>query len=569
MDERHRLPKPDAGGASIAQRLSILRGAESPAGEPALGEAGLVTVLRRRRWALVLPLLIVPAVAVLFSLRQDPVYEADAKVLLSRQNLAASLTGTQDPNAFLGIEGADRVARTQAELARTPELARRVLRSVGVTTRSPQELLDESSVTVEENRDLLRFTVRDRNKSLASRLATAYAAQFTTYRSEVETAAVRRVRASVQERIDALVQAGDQRSPLYTALVNKDEQLATLEALGTSNAFLVSNASAASQVEPRPVRNVILGVGFGLFLGILFVFLWDMLDTRVRSDDEIASTLRLPLLGRLSPPPRRLRAKDTLVMAADPASAHAEAFRLLRTNLALVNLETGAKTIMLTSAGPSEGKSTTVANLALALAQEGRRVILVDLDVRRPFLARFFDLEQRVGLTDAALGRVSLAKAVAKVPANVVPGLMGAEDGQPVLGVVPLGTSPPNPAEFVGNRAVATMLQSLAETADIVLIDAPPLLHVGDAMILSGHVDAIIAVTRVGVLRRPALRELRRALQLAPAAKLGFIVTGSDPETTSAYYGGYRPAEPAEAGERPLSRFFRSVRLGRARARSR
>lgn len=564
MDDRHRLPKPDIGGASAAQRLSMLRGREPSTAEAAAGEEpGLLAALRRRKWALVLPLLIVPAAAVLFSLQQDEKYEAEAKVLLSRQNLAASLTGTQDPNIFLGVEGADRVARTLAEMARTPELARRVVTAAGATTVSPQELLDESSVTVDENRDLLRFTVRDGNEALASTLATTYAREFLDYRSSVETAAIRRVRASVQRRINALVRTGDRQSSLYNALVTKDEQLATLQALGTSSAFLVSQAASADQVAPRPFRNGLLGLGFGLFLGIVLAFLWDLVDTRVRSDDEIAATLGLPLLGRLPPPPRRLRANDQLVMAADPGSPQAEAFRLLRTNLAFVNLDVGAKTIMLTSAEPGEGKSTTAANLALALAQEGRRVIAVDLDVRRPFLARFFDLESRIGLTDAALGLVPLSEAVAKVPATAAPRPAGGDDGQPVVGVLPLGTQPPNPAEFVGNRAVGTLLQTLQEMADIVIIDAPPLLHVGDAMILSGRVDAIIAVTRLGTLRRPALRELNRALQLAPASKLGFVVTGSDVEVATAYYGRYRMPRPAAGRPRPRSRFGR--RLGRVR----
>ena len=566
MDERQRLPKPDPGRASVAQRLSIMRGADPPAAEPTPGDAGLLTALRRRKWALVVPLLVVPAAAIFFSLQQDARYEAEAKVLLSRQNLAASLTGTQDPNIFLGVEGADRTARTLADVARTPELARRVVAAAEVSTRSPSELLEESSVTVDDNRDLLRFTVRDRSEPLAVRLATAYAREFLSYRSQFETAAIRRVRASVRARIQGLVRSGDQRSSLYTTLVNKDEQLATLQALGTSNAFLVSAASAAEQVEPRPLRNGVLGIGLGLFLGILLAFLWDMVDTRVRSDDEIASTLRLPLLGRVPPPPRRLRAKDELVMAADPEGAHAEAFRLLRTNLAFVNLELGAKTIMFTSAEPGEGKSTTVANLALALAQEGRRVIVVDLDVRRPFLARFFRLENRIGLTDAALGRVSLARAVAEVPASLA--RRQPDDAHQVLGVLPLGTPPPNPADFVGNRAVGTLIQELADMAELVLIDAPPLLHVGDAMLLSGHVDAMIAVTRVGTLRRPALRELHRALQLAPASKLGFVVTGSDSDIASSYYASYRPTHSAVAGNGRLSRFFRS-RPGRARVRGR
>src|SRR5207248_1374590 len=143
-------------------------------------------------------------------------------------------------------------------------------------------------------------------------------------------------------------------------------------------------------------------------LGIGLAFLWEALDTRVRSAEEIDERLKLPLLGRLPEPAKRLRMENRLAMVDEPTSAGAEAFRMLRTNVDFANLERGAKTIMVTSAVEGEGKSTTAANLAVAFARSGKRVVLIDLDLRRPFVDKFFTANGHPGVTQVALGMASL-----------------------------------------------------------------------------------------------------------------------------------------------------------------
>src|SRR5581483_9269843 len=164
-------------------------------------------------------------------------------------------------------------------------------------------------------------------------------------------------------------------------------------------------ATEAAQVAPRPLRNGVLGLLLGLVLGVALAFLRDELDTRVRTSDEVARVLELPLLARLAEPPRRLRGKTRLVTVERPHGPHAEAFRMLRTNFDCVNLDRGARMLMVTSALQGEGKSTTTANLAVALARSGKHVLLVDFDLRRPTIARFFDLEGKTGVSDVVLGQ--------------------------------------------------------------------------------------------------------------------------------------------------------------------
>jgi polysaccharide biosynthesis transport protein len=514
-------------------------------------------VLKRRKWLVIQAIALVPAAAIAISLSQQTLYQAGSEVLLSRQNLAATLTNT--PDATLS-QDADRLVQTQASLARVPAVAKRVLTAARVSDRTPQDFLDSSAVSARTNADLLEFTVTDPDPALAARLSSEYAKQFTIYRRQLDTVALQRAQHELDGQLKALEAAGDRNSALYASLLDKQQQLRTLEALQTANSFVVRSAGTAHQVQPRPFRNAILGLALGIILGIGLAFLWETLDTRVRSADEIAERLGLPLLARIPEPPRRIRNENQLVTRVEPGGVHAEAFRMLRTNLEFANLERGARSIMVTSAVETEGKSTTIANLAVAMARAGSRVALVDLDLRRPFLARLFSLNPtQPGLTDVALGHAELAHVA--VPISISNGRSSAPatNGQPYVGgsldVIPSGPVPPDPGEFVGTQALADILAQLHERADVILIDAPPLLHVGDAMALSARVDALFLVTRLNVVRRPMLAELRRVLHACPASKLGFVLTDALLEETYGYagysayhqYRGYAETEHTEA----------------------
>jgi succinoglycan biosynthesis transport protein ExoP len=262
------------------------------------------------------------------------------------------------------------------------------------------------------------------------------------------------------------------------------------------------------------------------------------------------------------------------VMLAQPKGANAEAFRMLRTNLAFALLEKAdERVILVTSAVEQEGKSTTAANLAIAEARAGHRVALVDLDLRRPYLDRFFGLTHAEGITDVALGTISLERALHRVDlvvgepitngrAALPEGNGRADSGS--LDVLVAGPLPPDPGEFVGTKKLTEILARLRAAYDLVIVDTPPVLRVGDALTLSAHADALLLITRVNVVRRPMLRELRRALDTTPAPKLGFVATGSGGGGDAVGYGygdgypydgyGYREREEESDLRRKRSR---------------
>jgi polysaccharide biosynthesis transport protein len=501
-------------------------------------------VLWRRKWLVLAPVILVPLVAVLLSLQSDDRYEASADLVLSRQNLAGSLVGIDDPT----LGQPERVIETQAELARTPVVVERTLTAAGVSDLTVDDFLDNSSVTGRSDADLLAFSVRDRDDDRAEQLATAYAQQFLRYRRELSTTAIADARERVQEQLDELEATGQKRTIPYRDLSETAQQLLTLESLQGSDASVVRPATGADQVEPRPRRNGLLGLVVGLAIGIGLAFLAEAFDTRVRSENDIEEVLDVPLLARLPEPPRRFRRTSRLVTLGEPFGADAEPFRILRSNLDIANIETGARSVMFTSGVEGEGKSTVVANLAVTLARTGRRLVLVDLDLRRPSLGRFFDLDNRSGVADVILGGVELDDAVVPVTIGGVgwngrgpsPAGQSAEPGTSFafLPAGRAGSVPSNPGSLVGTQALRDVLSALEDRSELVLIDAPPLLPVGDAGALSTDVDAIVLVTHRNVIRRTTLAEVRRILDACPAAKLGFVLTGAeiDPQFGSGDY---------------------------------
>lgn len=499
-------------------------------------------ILTRRKWIVLAFVVIVPVAALGYSLSQSKLYEASAQVLLKTDNLASTLVGIAAPTSQ---DTPDRQAQTQAGLARVPDVAKRVLSATHTKDMTISGFLNASSVDALSNSNLLEFKVKASTPEQAARLATAYAAQYTAYRKRLDTAAIDSAEKDVAASL-ASVGANTASPSLYAQLLKTRQDLKTLAALQTSNAILVQSAGSAKQVRPRPVRNAALGLVLGLLLGCGFAFLANALDTRV-SDEEIADYYSSPLVGRVPKPPVRVRRASRLVMLETPASVEAEAYRLLSTNLDFLLLTNPATVLMVTSALDGEGKSPVAANLAIAAAQPGRRVRLIDLDLRRPMVATYFGMPPTAGLTDVAMGTVALAEALTLVPADgnvwrndawITNDVIVVPSGSPTLEILPTGKIPPNPGELVGSKAVRNIISTLRATSDLVIIDAPPLLAVADPLVISKYVDAIIVAACRASLRRRTIKEASRLLKACPAPTIGHILVDTDVESTAYYRYG-------------------------------
>lgn len=503
-------------------------------------------VLGRRRFLFLLIVILVPATAVAVSLNQDPTYQASAVVYLQPQALGTS----SDP---------ERVAQTQAELARSPAVVDKVLDAVPGAGLDSEEFLESSSVSASLGRDILTFSVEHADPQLAKQLATEYAKAFTEFQEQLDTQELSNTLAEVRQRLAELEANGEgPGSPNYDALERQEENLKAIAASAsrTQSAQVVNPADEAPKVGPRTVRNGLIAFCLGLVLALVVVFLADALDTRVRSGDTIRDVLGLRLLGRLPGPPSHLRKANGLVMLASPTSHQAEPFRVLRASFDFANADHGARTIMITSAVDGEGKSTTAANLAVALARAGRRVILIDADISSPHVHRLFSLDQRPGLTDLELGDASLMETLQPISltdesSDEDPVSSRRVDRTGSLDVIAGGSALQDPDELGFENALGRTIQRVRGLTDIVLVDAPPLL-IGHAIGLSAHVDAVVVVARLKTLRMSTLQDMSGILETSPATKLGFVLTGVEQHDVYGQRQRYSSStQRADAGPRP------------------
>jgi capsular exopolysaccharide synthesis family protein len=258
--------------------------------------------------------------------------------------------------------------------------------------------------------------------------------------------------------------------------------------LKTSNIRIVDRADVPlSPVRPRRSLNMLLALFAGSFLGLGLVFFFDYLDNRIKTPEEIVQHLGLPSLGLIPVAPKPAgNAGDPMIDQSEPIFS--EAFRALRTNVLFSSAEQGTHTVVVTSTGPGEGKSLVTANLALALAKAGQRVLLIDADLRRPRVHAIFGKKQVPGLSNLMIG----AKAADVVQRGRIQNLW----------ILPAGKLPPNPAELLGSKRFSEFLKSLKDHFDWVLIDSPPVMAVADACVIAHRTTGVIFVVSADTTSR-------------------------------------------------------------------
>ncbi len=346
----------------------------------------------------------------------------------------------------------------------------------------------------------------------------------------------------------------------YTLLKTKYEEAAIREAEKIREVSVVDYATAAvPQVQSSKISKSLLGALVGLVLGFVLALVAESMDTSIATIEEIESYLDVPVLGVIPHIDRDgvldlLARQNThlsresltryagLVTQFHPKSPVAEAYRSLRTNLEFSKLARPARSFLLTSSTLEEGKSTTVANLGLALAQSGKRVLIVESDLRRPLIHTYFGLTREPGLTEVLLGTLDWRDAVRSL-ADVFLGKLDMDSlirtpGMENLSFITSGTLPPNPAELLGAAPMRMFIEEVTNEFDVVLFDSPPVLPVTDAAVLASQVDSVLLVYQLGRAGRGLLKRAKSHLQTVQADLRGVVLNDIKAEVSD-----FSPAE--------------------------
>jgi capsular exopolysaccharide synthesis family protein len=337
-----------------------------------------------------------------------------------------------------------------------------------------------------------------------------------------------------------------------------------------------------------PTTTASVGALLGLILGVVFAFIAETLDTSIGTIEDVEEYLEVPVVGSVPhievDDVKEALGKDSagqemdsetlerrLRLAAhfEPRSTLAEAYRALRTNIQFANLEKGAKVISVTSASNQEGKSTTIANLGMTLAQAGNRVLLVDGDLRRPTIARIFGLDREPGITDVILGNYSWREVVRTVTDIMVGGL-GMDDimmtpGMDNLNIITSGSIPPNPSEITDSRRMTEFIEEVRSVYDVILFDSPPVLQATDATILGTKMDGVLLVYKIGQVSRGAIRRAKLQLDNVNVTVLGAVINGLRADVSEdfrdlRYYSYYSYGTETDEEGPPIERFYRRVK---------
>ena len=314
---------------------------------------------------------------------------------------------------------------------------------------------------------------------------------------------------------------------VYDQLLQELQRARILESSDEGFVRVIDEARLpTSPVAPNRTRIALAAALVGLVLGIGAAFLLDHFDDSIRSPDEIRTMAGITVLGTIPRINVPVRGAGSLVTHLDPRSPVAESYRSLRTNLAFARASHELRTIIMTSPGPADGKSTTVANLAITFAQQGNRTLIIDGDLRRAVLDKLFDVPRAPGVTDVITGQRRLEDVVS-------------ETRIPNLFVLGSGPFPPNPSELLGSTAMRDLIHQASSRYDFVLIDTPPLLAVTDAAVLSTMADGVIVVVRMASTARTALRRALSQLEAVSGRLIGTVLNDVDMRRGGYYYSNY------------------------------
>ncbi len=512
-------------------------------------------VLKNRKWIIIQAVIVITATVVVFSFLQTPIYVATSKVMVT-EKAVMNLFGQMS----FPWRSYNSSIETQMQLVKSPPVAERVMQTLELST-SQEALLSQVQVEQVGETSLIKIHVEDSNPRRAASIANAFAMSYVdwseatsqhesrTLRKELtgEISDTREDILNIGRKIDSK-QEGEPLSEddklqlelatkFYAMLAEKNQELKINERLESNNIELVAPAIIPTvPISPTPVRNGTLALAVGLIFGCSLALFVEYLDNTIKSPDDVDKYFRLPLLGQI---PVEIKSVDNseskIVSHVYAKSNGAEAYRALRTNIQYLNYDQSTKSMIITSGSPEEGKTTILSNLAVAVAQAGKNVIVVCGDLRRPAVHKIFDISNAVGLSDILAGSSTFKEAL--------------QDSEiENLKVLPSGPLPPNPSELLGSEQMKTVLDEAASQADIVLVDTPPALAVTDCAVIAPHVDGVMLVASSGNTTREIAKQVRKRLQSINARLLGVVLNNMVPGKSYSYYYYYYQSYDDEGG---------------------
>jgi capsular exopolysaccharide synthesis family protein len=470
--------------------------------------------------------------------RQEKRYSATASLLFQTSQFSQELFGYA---AVPANEDPTTEQATNVALVSEPIIAvdvAKTLHGLAPSTRVAHEV----SVAAAGASDLVNVTATDPSPVFAARLADAYAAEVVNYAEATQRAQVDQAAGQLRSQISQL----PARSPQYSVLETRLSELEALASLQTGNVQLAGQAlTPGTPSSPHVLKDTALGLIGGLLIGLFAVLLAERVDARLRDIDETEQLLGLPILGVI-PATRVLnRSRASHALAAGDA---AEAFRQLRVQLHYFNVDREIRSLLVTSAGPGDGKSTVAWNLACAVAvlSPESSILLVDCDLRRPTIAEMAGEQAIPGLAEV------LTRDDVTVSSALRTFELGAEDGRPPVDVRVLtaGATPPNPTELLESQKFRSLVENLQARFDLVILDAPPPLVVPDAIPLTRQVSGVLVVARVRHTKRAAAVALRDQLLRLGTPCLGLVVNGV--ASRQSPYSGYSAYSNGRAREQTL-----------------
>ena len=511
-----------------------------------------LAVIRRRKWVILLTVVVVVGVALGVTYTQTPQYRSTVRVIVQ------STSGNSSNDVVNQIVFGQQELETQKELVTSQPVASKAAEALG-NGAQPDQLLKHVHVTLVQNTQILEIQATSTDAKRAADVASAFANAYIDYRGDQALEQLLRANKALQQRADDTRQRlNDIESQLQTASPSDAEALNLekqrlqneLAGIGAQQANLSGNqvfAQGGGQIispaevanapfSPKPLRTGVLAFVLGLMLGVGLAFLRDFLDDAIRSEDQAVRAAGRPALGHIPRWKTDKEHENRLVSLVEPASPVSESYRTLRTNIRFLAVGRSLRSLVVSSAVPREGKTTTAANLSVALARTGTRVLLVGADLRRPTLHDAFGLEAAPGLSDVLAGDVELTDAIADV-------------GVPNLRVLTSGQVPPNPAELLSSPAMAQLMTELEQVADLVIYDGPPVLAVADALELAPRVGGTLLVVDLGTTGRHAVRAASERLHGVGVTLSGIVLNNISADRGyygyHHYYHSYSSEEPA------------------------